>query len=142
MSPIVLLLAFLGLANGFALAPRPARVSPRSMVTMGAVEEAAMTCLEDGCSLDTLDDLLKELKAEASENVANDTGAKERQKQVLMMIGALSVLSPEKQLSEIEKIVRGAARSFEVTDDFDFKGPAIGYTGKPGTTTTAGKSLN
>lgn len=32
-------------------------------------------------------------------------------------------------------------RTFKKVDAFPFPGPAMGYTGVPGTTTTAGKSL-
>ena len=109
---------------------------------MGAVEDAAVNCLEDGCSVDTLADLIKELKEEASVNVAGDPIKAQRQKQIMMMIGQLSVLSPDTQVSEIEKVVRNAARSFSVVEDFKFPGQALGYTGKAGTTTTAGKALD
>jgi hypothetical protein len=128
---------------GFSLSMMPMPVRTRTFTPlMGAVEDAAANCLEDGCSVDTLADLIKELKVEASENVAGDPIKAQRQKQVLMMIGQLSVLSPDTQVSEIEKVVRNAARSFSVVDNFKFPGEAIGYTGKPGTTTTAGKALN
>ena len=128
---------------GFLVAPLAPTVRARAApAVMGAIEDAAMNCLEDGCSVDTLNDLLKELKAEASENVAGDAAKSQRKEEVLMMIKQLSVLSPDTELAEIEKIVRGAARSFSTVDNFSFKGPAVGYSMKPGSTTTAGKSLD
>ena len=62
---------------------------------------------------------------------------------MLMTIKRLEVLikSPEDNASDIEKLVSAAARSFSVVDTFNFPGEPIGYTGKVGTTTTAGKSL-
>ena len=104
---------------------------------MGAVEDAATTCLEDGCSLDTLQDLIKELKTEASQNVAGNAELSARQKQVLLTIDQLTALSPDANLSEIEKIVAGAARSFSVVDNFDFPGEPLGYTGDPGSVAAA-----
>jgi len=111
---------------------------------MGPVEDAAAACLEEGCSVDTIADLLNELKTEANAmgNVAGDRGMSARQREILLTIDQLSVLSPEVSKPEIEKIVASAARSFQVVEDFEFKGPAIGYTGKVGTTTTAGESLD
>lgn len=54
----------------------------------------------------------------------------------------LSCLSPDANLSEIEKIVRGASRSFSKVEAYSFPGEALGYTMKPGGTTTAGKALD
>ena len=133
---------FLALAQGFMVAPRPARTLTRASVAMGAVEDAAATCLEDGCSVDTLADLLKELKAEAKINKAGDPAAEARQQQLFVTIGQLETLNPDADIGEIEKVVSGAARSFQVVKGFEFKGPAIGYSMKPGSTTTAGKSLD
>ena len=120
----------------------PARAALRMPTPLMGVEDAATTCLEDGCSVDTLEDLIKELKEESSVNVAGDPIKAQRQKQIMMMIGQLSVLSPDTQVTEIEKVVRNAARSFSVVEDFKFPGQALGYTGTAGTTTTAGKSLD
>ena len=53
--------------------------------------------------------------------MAGDEAAQERQKQVLFMLGQLSVLSPQKSLSEIEKIIRNASRSFSAKEPaYDF----------------------
>ena len=48
---------------------------------------------------------------------------------------------PAANMNAIQKIVTAAARSFQVVDGYDFKGEPLGYTGKTGTTTTAGKAL-
>lgn len=72
---------------GFVLGVAARPVARFTSPMMGLVEEAANTCLEDGCSVDTLTDLIKELKAEATINVAGDKDKEERQKQVLIMIG-------------------------------------------------------
>jgi hypothetical protein len=137
------LVGLLGLANGLVIAPLGSRVAARaSIATMGPVEDAAATCLEDGCSLDTIEDLLKELKAEAAQNVAGNAELSARQKQVLLTIDQLSALEPHANLSEIEKIVAGAARSFQVVKSFSFPGEPMGYTGKEGTTVVAGKAFD
>ena len=38
-------------------------------------------------------------------------------------------------------MIMGMGRNFGKVDAFSFPGPATGYTMQPGTTTTAGKSL-
>tara|TARA_B110001452_G_scaffold166404_1_gene138912 strand:- start:458 stop:577 length:120 start_codon:yes stop_codon:yes gene_type:complete len=38
-------------------------------------------------------------------------------------------------------MIAGMGRNFGKVDAFSFPGPATGYTGETGTTTTAGKSL-
>jgi hypothetical protein len=40
------------------------------------------------------------------------------------------------------QVVDAAARSFSKVDGFDFPGEPLGYTGKVGTTTTAGNALS
>ena len=51
--------------TGFSIAPLVVRRSPAcSAATMG-VEEAASNCLEEGCSIDAVGDLLTDLKAES-----------------------------------------------------------------------------
>jgi len=121
-------------AQGFLLAPRVPRahVGRSSSPVMG-YEEAAMECLEEGCSVDTVESLLAELKA------TNQPDAK-----LVKTINQLETLlkEPDANKSEIEKIVSAAARSFQVVDGFVFKGEPLGYTGKPGTTTLAGKSFD
>lgn len=63
---------------------------------------------------------------------------------MLALIGQLESLNvdPIANKGEIEKAVGAAARTFSVVEGFKFPGPAIGYSGKVGTTTTAGKSLD
>ena len=94
-------------------------------------EEVAEACIEDGCSLDTVEDLLSELKATANPS-----------KNVKATIAQLEklILSPEDNKNDIKKLVAAAARSFSVVDGFAFPGEPLGYSGKPGTTTTAGKA--
>lgn len=104
---------------------------------MSAVEDAAVACMEEECSVDTVNDLLMELKAEAASMKSS------HQQALVATIVALEALNkqPEANKSEIEKLVLGASRSFSTIERFGFPGPAIGYSMKPGSTTTAGKSL-
>ena len=103
----------------------------RSIVTL-LTQAAAADCLEEGCEIGTVESLLEQMKAEKNPST-----------KMLMTIKRLEVLikSPEDNASDIEKLVSAAARSFSVVDTFNFPGEPIGYTGKVGTTTTAGKSL-
>lgn len=119
---------------GFLLAPLAPRVHAlRTLAPVMGYEEAAMECLEEGCSVDTVESLLSELKA------TKQPGA-----ELVKTINQLESLlkEPEANKSEIEKIVGAAARSFQVVDGFDFKGEPLGYTGKVGTTTLAGKTFD
>ena len=108
-------------------AARPARAHVAMMVGIEAAD-----CLEEGCEIGTVESLLEQMKAEKNPST-----------KMLMTIKRLEVLikSPEDNASDIEKLVSAAARSFSVVDTFNFPGEPIGYTGKVGTTTTAGKSL-
>merc|ERR1719473_1306365 len=120
-------------AQGFLLAPLVARTPPvRFVAPIMGYEEVAAECLEEGCSVDTVHDLLTELKA--TRNPSTD---------IIETINKLEslLLKPEANKNEIEKIVASAARSFSTVDSFEFKGEPLGYTGKAGTTTTAGKAL-
>merc|ERR1712226_18462 len=98
----------------------------------------AADCLEEGCPVDMVTDLLAELKAESAELTR-------RQQSILVLIGRLQVLnaSPEESKSEIEKLVGAASRSFSVVDAeaFDFPGEPLGYSLKPTKVQTAGKAL-
>ena len=96
------------------------------------IAQAAADCLEEGCEIGTVESLLEQMKAEKNPST-----------KMLMTIKRLEFLikSPEDNASDIEKLVSAAARSFSVVDTFNFPGEPIGYTGKVGTTTTAGKSL-
>merc|ERR1712196_731075 len=87
----------------------------------GVVEEMAMNCLEEGCSIDTASDL----------SARNDQG--KRYVQVMYLLGQLTALNknPEANKSEIEKLVGAAARNFNVVEGFQFPGEPLGYTDKP-----------
>ena len=128
-----LLFTFFAGASAFMLAPLAARRAPLA-ATMG-VEDVAATCLEEGCSVDTLSDLMAELKAESKEIA-------KRNAQILFVLGQLEALTknPEANKGEIEKVVAAASRSFSVVEAFNFPGEALGYTGTPGKT-TAGKEF-
>ena len=60
---LFLLLSLLSLTAGFSVAPLATRRAPISVV-MG-IAESAESCLEEGCSVDTVDDLIAELKEES-----------------------------------------------------------------------------
>ena len=50
--------------------------------------------------------------------------------------------APEANKNALQKLISGFGRSFGTVEAFDFPGDALGYTGKVGTTTVAGKALN
>ena len=50
--------------------------------------------------------------------------------------------APEANKNALQKLISGFGRSFGTVEAFDFPGDALGYTGKAGTTTVAGKALN
>ena len=105
---------------------------------MASIEVVAATCLEEECSVDTVEDLIAELKTEAKAAKGKRAIAiKSTLTKLQKLIG-----SPEANKSEIEKLVFAASRSFSNVDSFKFPGEPIGYTGLEGTTTTAGKSLD
>jgi hypothetical protein len=137
----LIIAAAVGLASGFALQPFVARPTVRApaVTMMASITDVAAACLEEGCPIDMVEELIKELKDAASKNVAGDAVAAERKASYILAIKQLEALDPEADKSEIEKIVLGASRSFSVVDTFDFPGEPIGYTGKVGTTTFAGK---
>ena len=137
MLRLLALVLSLSAAASFSLTPLVGRATVRAASVTMSVEDAALACLEEECSLDTVTDLLKELKAEYN---SQDS---ERQTVLRETIEQLEALNkfPIKNKSEIEKIVLGASRSFSVVDGFKFKGEPMGYTMKPGKSTTAGKAL-
>ena len=59
---LFLLLSLLSLTAGFSVAPLATRRAPISVV-MG-IAESAESCLEEGCSVDTVDSLVSDLKDE------------------------------------------------------------------------------
>jgi hypothetical protein len=124
---------------GFMIAPLATRAAAKN-VQMLLVPDLAQICIEDGCSLETVEDLLHELKNTAQ------TASGKKKAATLELYSQLKALtataaSMDANKSEIEKLISGASRSFGTVEGFDFPGPAIGYSGVPGTTTTAGKSL-
>ena len=138
----VLIATLIGAASAFQIAPLAAMRRAPIVVTMGLAEEAA-NCLEEGCSIDAVADLVSDLKNECVVLNQNGLAGSSRNQQVLTLISQLEVLNvnPEANKSEIEKIISGASRSFSVVEAFPFPGEPLGYTGTIGTTTTAGKSL-
>mmetsp|Transcript_22010 Transcript_22010/g.42803 ORF Transcript_22010/g.42803 Transcript_22010/m.42803 type:complete len:155 (+) Transcript_22010:273-737(+) len=112
---------------GYVLAAVRTTSPPRSVISMGLSESAA-SCLEEGCSVDMVQDLLEELKAESKELT-------KRQQALLILIGNLQALNakPEANQSEIKKLVSAATRTFSNTkgEDFPFPGEPLGYSTKP-----------
>lgn len=136
MARLFALALFLASADAFLLLPTMAsrRVVPRPAINMG-VEEAAMDCLESGCEIDDVTVLIEELQVAAK-------GYKSEQKnKALKLVAQLKELnlSPIANKNEIEKLVKAMGRSFGTVDAFTFPGEPLGYTGKVGTTTFAGK---
>jgi 6-phosphogluconate dehydrogenase len=116
------------LAQGFMLAPAVARSAARTALIKMDAAEVAARCLDEGCPIDLVSDLIDELKAESDE-------LSKRQQTLLVAIGRLQALSssPESNKNELEKLVGAASRSFTRvdTDAYDFPGEALGYTLKP-----------
>ena len=90
------------------------------------LEEMASGCLEEGCPVDLVDDLIESLKADSA-------ALAKKQQSMLVMIGRLQALNanPETNKNEIEKLVGAASRSFSVVGGFDFPGEPLGYSQKP-----------
>merc|ERR1711935_1093823 len=113
---------------------RPVRAPMRAAVTLMGVNEAVADCLESGCSIDDVSTLIGELKTISSTQKDGTLG----------MIVQLTELNkePEANKNALEKLISGFGRSFGTVEAFTFPGEALGYTEKPGSTTTAGKSLD
>ena len=62
----------------------------------------------------------------------------------LGMIVQLTELNkaPKANKNALEKLISSFGRSFGTVEAFSFPGEALGYSEKPGSTTTAGKSLD
>merc|ERR1711939_397862 len=125
MSRFLLALALVAGADAYLLAPMRPTVAMRAAVPTMAVEQAVADCLESGCSIDDVSILIDELKQTSLE-----------QKD-----GSLNK-APSKNQGELEKIIAGMGRSFGTVEAFDFPGEPLGYSGVPGSTTTAGKALD
>eukprot|EP00310_Coccolithus_braarudii_P019256 CAMPEP_0183348498 /NCGR_PEP_ID=MMETSP0164_2-20130417/12991_1 /TAXON_ID=221442 /ORGANISM="Coccolithus pelagicus ssp braarudi, Strain PLY182g" /LENGTH=135 /DNA_ID=CAMNT_0025520107 /DNA_START=45 /DNA_END=452 /DNA_ORIENTATION=+ len=122
-----LLLTLAAAISGLVLrAPLRMPAVARATTPVMAVEDVAKACLDEGCSVDTVDDLITELKEESKALTS-------RMQAVLILLGRLEALSgmPEANKSEIEKLVGAASRSFSVVEGFEFKGEPLGYSLKP-----------
>jgi len=135
------LVGVLSLANGFMITPLATRSMVRTAAISMGVEDAAASCLEDGCSVDTVDDLIKELKAELK-SIDVSAPLSDRQKSIFTTIDQLEALGAGGDQNELVKIIASAARSFSVVEGFEFPGEPLGYTGKVGTTVVAGKTFD
>merc|ERR1711971_1538964 len=93
---------------------------------MGGSADVAAQCLEDGCPIDMVENLIEELKAESD-------SLTQRQQALLLLIGKLQTLNakPEDNRNEIKKIVDAASRSFSKVEGFEFLGEPLGYSLKP-----------
>jgi len=129
----VTLFALIAAVQGLRLpvVARPYAIAARSPLAFMGVKEMAQTCLDEECSLDTIDDLIATLQVEADK--LTKAGSSKEQVEVLLMLGRLQALNqnPESNKSEIEKIVSAAARTFGTVEAYDFPGEALGYTGSP-----------
>merc|ERR1719506_3351738 len=129
-------LALLSVGHGFML-PLAGRRASVSNINMMSVQTAAEACLEEECSLDTVEDLLRELKA------TSQTATGKEKAQALEMYSQLKFVTVDvdgdRKKNEIEKIVGSISRTFGTVEAFEFPGPAVGYSGKPSHPTTAGK---
>merc|ERR1719174_1999528 len=108
-------------------------VAMRAAVPTMAVEQAVADCLESGCSIDEL----KQTSFEQKEGSL----AKARTLGLIVQLSELNK-TPSKNQGELEKIIAGMGRSFGTVEAFDFPGEPLGYSGVPGSTTTAGKALD
>merc|ERR1719473_233136 len=124
-------------ANGFLL---PLAGRPSTLNVKMSVADAAEACLEEECSLDTVADLLRELKAKSQ------TSSGQEKAQVMEMYVQLKVMASPKEgapnQNEIEKLVGAIGRTFGTVEAFEFPGPAIGYSGKPSHAVRADKVLD
>merc|ERR1712167_48069 len=135
------LVGLVSLANGFMIAPLATRSAVRTAAISMGVEEAAAAWLEEECSVDTVDDLIKELKAELK-SIDVSVPLSERQKSIFTTIEQLEALGAGGDQNELVKIIASAARSFSLVEGFEFPGEPLGYTGKVGTTVIAGKTFD
>ena len=124
-----MLVAILALANGFVLTPFAARSAPRAFTSMN-LESQLNECLADGCSVDTVEDLIAELKNEVN-SMDMKLPLSPREKQIVATIKQLEHLGADGDKNEVEKIIAAASRSFSVVEGFDFPGEPLGYSGSP-----------
>merc|ERR1719174_3074835 len=108
----LLVFALFALASAFNVAPLAVRRAPVA-VTMGVAEIAA-NCLEEGCPIDMVAELIAELKDQSeSMNMIGDA-ASDRNKEAVALIAQLEALNmePVANKKEIEKVIGSAARTF------------------------------
>ena len=79
--------------------------------------------------------------AETSLEQKDGSLAKARTLGLIVQLSELNK-TPSKNQGELEKIIAGMGRSFGTVEAFDFPGEPLGYSGVPGSTTTAGKALD
>lgn len=104
------------------------------------IADAAEACLEEECSLDTVDDLLRELKSKSQ------TASGKEKAKVLEMYSQLKIMSSPTDGSinknEVEKLVGAISRTFGTVEAFEFPGPAVGYSMPPTRAVRADKALD
>eukprot|EP00965_Chrysotila_dentata_P181398 5987422-Pleurochrysis_carterae.AAC.3 len=133
---------------GYVLAAVRTTSPPRSVISMGLSESAA-SCLEEGCSVDMVQDLLEELKGVGRtclvlpRLLCFQNPSSFNQPAVLQECSSVSAFAkaaalalnakPEANQSEIKKLVSAATRTFSNTkgEDFPFPGEPLGYSTKP-----------
>ncbi|KAL1520881.1 hypothetical protein AB1Y20_022442 [Prymnesium parvum] len=121
MSRLSLLLALaLTASSAFVLPGVPRAFAPTVSPVLMAVEDVATNCLEEGCPIDLVEELIAELKQEG--------GA--QQESLVKQLTAL-LKNPEKNKNEIEKMVGAAARTFSRVEGYKFPGEPLGYSLKP-----------
>merc|ERR1711981_707630 len=111
---------------GLAPVVRPHGAVRMASPTMGVIEDTAAECLEEGCPIDMVDDLILQLKEESK-----SLAGKEK-RDVTALIKNLILLNAEGAApSEIEKTIKSAMRTFSVVESYSFPGEALGYSTKP-----------
>merc|ERR550514_126886 len=96
----LVLASLLSAAAGFQLAPLALR---QPMPVVMGIAESAEACLEEGCSLDTVDVLIADLKDEYKASPKAATFA------LIAQLEKLNV-DPEANKGQLEKLIAGAAR--------------------------------
>ena len=96
----VVLFALIAAVQGLRLpvVARPHALAARSAFPIMGVKEMAQTCMDEECSLDTIDDLVAELQVEADK--LTKAGSSKEQVEVLLMLGRLQ--RSEEHTSELQ----------------------------------------
>merc|ERR1719337_16257 len=117
----LLVLSLLGSASALIVSParpRVALVRARATFVQMGLEEVAANCLEEGCPIDLVEDLIAELKVTPTTEAGVDSQSIIDQLQTLLA-------SPETNRSEIEKIVAAMRLTPLVTEPVHLSVPAI-----------------